>query len=99
MDVFIDKMHIEIDVDLNQAGNEIINSIAKGFAAIEKADLRIAQLVCNSRMKNFLIEQCEKEVDNIEKWFWGAKYIINESIATPKIILISECCFCEDCDE
>ena len=37
MDVFIDKMHIEIDIDLNQAGNEIINSIAKGFAAIEKA--------------------------------------------------------------
>ena len=96
MEIFIDKMHVEINLDINESGIQTACLIAKGFAEIEKNDLRISKLVCNSTTKDFIIKQCSDEVDNIEKWFWGAEYVTNESIETLKVVLISECCFCED---
>lgn len=96
MEIFIDKMHVEINLDANESGMQTSYSITKGFAEIEKNDLRISKLVCNSITKDFIIKQCSDEDDNIEKCFWGAEYVTNESIETLKVVLISECCFCED---
>ena len=48
MEIFIDKMHVEINLDANESGMQTSYSITKGFAEIEKNDLRISKLVCNS---------------------------------------------------
>ena len=75
-------------VDFNLETDDIILKIMDGFVEIEKHDLRIAKVICNSQVK-FNISQNVNCFDK-ENRFYGAEYVIDDSMKSQNLILISE---------
>ena len=92
------KITIYIDLKdvIQDSSKKIFDKIAFGFYDICKYDLRVEKLVCNTRIKNILVNV--EESNHIEKYegddysssFYGAKYECDDTLPNYLVILKSQ---------
>ena len=75
-------------VDFNLETDNIIVKILDGFVEIERNDLRIAKVLCNSQVKSYISQNTN--CSDKENRFYGAEYIIDDNMKSQNLILISE---------
>lgn len=86
MKSYITQMCVSVDLDLKN--DNIQRKILDAFVEIERNDLRITKVLCNSQVQSVISQNvnCSQK----KSCLYGAEYIIDDSIKSQNVILISE---------
>lgn len=87
MKITVEKITVSVVFDLTNDTDDFLTQIADGFAKIQRNDIRVYQIACNSKTKKIVEDADKKYLWSKNNTLWGADYLINESIQDQMVIL------------